>query len=83
MGTDLNPSVKVKWYYRPVPIVVAIICAGPFALPLVWMSPALKRWHKALFTLATIAFTVWTVKASIDLFKILMRDMRDLQSAIK
>ena len=74
--TDKN---TIKWYYKPTWIVVAILTAGPFALPLVWLSPALKRWLKVLLTIVTVIITVWLVKATIDIYKIILKEMTELQ----
>lgn len=83
MAADSSAAANIKWYYRPVTIVIAILFVGPLGLPLVWMSPSLKRWHKILFTLVTLALTVLTIKASADLFNLIMKEMKDLQSVIQ
>ena len=73
----------IKWYYKPVWVVVAILAAGPFALPLVWLSPALKKWQKVLLTIATVLITLWLVKATIDISKVLLKEMAELQSTLQ
>ena len=73
---------QVKWYHRPVTIVIAILAVGPFALPLIWMSPALKRWHKVVVTIAVLAITVWLFKASADIVTRLMKDIAELQKTM-
>ena len=70
----------MKWYYKPVWVFVGILAAGPFALPLVWFSPALKKWMKVLLTIATVLITLWLVKATIDIYRIIIKEMADLQS---
>ena len=70
----------IKWYHKPASIVVAILVAGPLALPLVWISPALKRWHKAVITCVIIAITAWLVKASADLYSTILKELKDLQA---
>lgn len=72
----------MKWYLKPVAIVVAILAAGPFAIPLVWMSPAFKKWQKVVITIALILLTVWLVKISAEAYKILMKEMKALQDAM-
>ena len=73
----------VKWYYKPVWVVVAILAAGPFALPLVWFSPALKRWHKVAITIAMVAVTLWLVKATVDIYRLLLKEMTELQNGLR
>ena len=70
---------KIKWYLTPVSIIIAILAAGPFALPLVWMSPALKKWLKVVITAALILFTIWLVKASVDIYRTIFKQMQDLK----
>jgi phage FluMu protein Com len=38
-----EPNVtKAKWYFATSAIVIAILCLGPLALPLVWLNPRYK-----------------------------------------
>lgn len=69
----------MKWYHRPVVVVIAILCAGPFALPLVWFSPAFRGWHKAVISAFITVITVATVKSSIVLYRILLTRLEDLR----
>ena len=72
----------VKWYLKPVAVIIALFVAGPFALPLVWMSPSFKRWHKVTITVITALLTAWMLLASVELFKIFMKEIRSLQSVL-
>ena len=84
MAPDALPDKKrVKWYLSPAAILIAIIAIGPFAIPMVWISPALKRWQKMLLTIIVVLFTLWVVKSSIDLYRILLREMQNLQAVLK
>jgi len=44
-----------KWYFRTDILIIAFLCAGPFALPLVWFNPRFNRDKKIIITLI-IAF---------------------------
>ena len=35
-------GAKTKWYHTTSTIVIALLCLGPLALPLVWMNPRYK-----------------------------------------
>lgn len=74
---------KVKWYLRPVMVIIAILSVGPFAVPLIWISPAFRRWHKILLTLITGILTVLLVKATADLYIILIREFRALAETLQ
>ncbi|MFA5143156.1 MAG: hypothetical protein WC522_03150 [Candidatus Omnitrophota bacterium] len=71
----------VKWCYKPVWIFVGILAVGPLAIPLVWLSPALKKWHKIAITIALAAITIWMVKATADIYRSFMKEMAALQNA--
>ncbi|MBN3033635.1 MAG: hypothetical protein JW873_06030 [Candidatus Saganbacteria bacterium] len=47
---------SVKWYHRP-PVVLALlfVVLGPFALPLLYQSPAFNRTWKFILTIAVLA----------------------------
>ena len=70
----------IKWYYRPAMVIVAILALGPLALPIVWMSPALKMWHKVALTIVTLALVIWLVKATADIYKSVSQQMREMQA---
>jgi hypothetical protein len=50
-GMSLDPS---KWYFRTYVFVVAFLCVGPLALPLVWINPRYRRSKKIFMTIITL-----------------------------
>jgi len=48
---NLDPS---KWYFRTYAFVMAFLCVGPLALPLVWINPRYKRSKKVIITVVTL-----------------------------
>lgn len=82
--TDVGTAEKapVKWYLKPVSIIIAILLAGPFALPLVWISPALRLWHKIAITILAILLTVWLITASAAIYESLVKELRELQAVM-
>jgi hypothetical protein len=79
----MQPEKKAPWFLTPLAVTVAILCAGPLALPLVWMSPELKHWHKWFITVLIAVLTIWLFKASVDLYKILLKEIQSLQEAMR
>lgn len=75
-----QPKIQIKWYHRPFVVIIAILAVGPFALPLVWTSPVFTKWSKIAITMLLIALTMWLVKASVDLYQVLQRQMQELQN---
>lgn len=47
-----------KWYYATGTMVMALLCLGPLALPLVWMNPRFKIVTRAVITVAVLAAAV-------------------------
>jgi hypothetical protein len=47
-----------KWYFGTSSVVVAVLCVGPFALPLVWFNPRYKIITKLVVTVAVIIMTM-------------------------
>lgn len=47
-----------KWYYSNGVIVIALLCLGPLALPLVWINPRYKLVTKAIITVVVIIVTI-------------------------
>jgi len=59
-GVVRRPQSK-KWYYATPSVVVALLCLGPFALPLVWRNPHYKPLTKAIITIIVLAVTGWCI----------------------
>jgi len=74
---------KVNWYFKPVAVTIAILAIGPFALPLVWLSPAMKKRHKIVITILVVLAAIWMVQASIKIYQSLLKDMRELQGVLR
>lgn len=50
-------DLKDKWYFKTYAFVIAFLCIGPFALPLVWFNPKLSVNKKVVITAITLALT--------------------------
>lgn len=61
-GTKPRPK---KWYFSTTGLVIAILCIGPLALPLVWLNPRYKPSVKAVITLIVIVVTVLAIYLSV------------------
>ena len=47
-----------KWYFATSSVVIALLCLGPLALPLVWVNPRYKPTTRAIITVIVLAVTV-------------------------
>ena len=51
-------KTKTKWYFSTSAVVFALLCLGPFALPLVWLHPHYKITTKLVVTIIVIVLTL-------------------------
>jgi len=49
---------KQKWYFKTYSFVIAFLCIGPFALPMVWFNPNYSKSKKMNITIITLAVSV-------------------------
>ncbi len=56
-GEMLDKKKKEKWYFSMAIFVIALLCVGPFALPLFWFNPRFTLKKKALVSVIVIVLT--------------------------
>ncbi len=56
---------KCPWYFRTSFIVIAIGCAGPLALPLIWWRPQTSRAWKIGLTIGILALSWFFFRATL------------------
>lgn len=56
-GEFLNKQEKPKWYFKPFAFIIAFLCIGPVALPMIWFNPRISKTNKIIITVAAIAIT--------------------------
>jgi predicted nucleic acid-binding Zn ribbon protein len=57
---------QIEWYFRKSFIVIAILCVGPLALPLIWWHPQMTRAWKIGLTIVILVLSWILVQMSID-----------------
>ena len=53
-GEFLVKKQEQKWYCRTYWLVVAFLCVGPMALPLLWVNPRFSRRRKIIISVIVI-----------------------------
>ena len=54
-GKDLKEKPpQAKWYLKTSWIVIAFLCVGPLALPLVWINPRFSQKTKIIVTIIVV-----------------------------
>ena len=69
-GTEPEKSAapKAKWFFSSHALIVALLCIGPLALPLVWMNPRYKIVTKVVITVAVVALTAVLCRLSMKMY---------------
>ena len=57
-GREVRKPRPKKWYFATGTIVLALLCLGPMALPLVWMNPRFKISIRAIVTVIVLVITI-------------------------
>ena len=67
-----------KWYFSNSTVVIAILCVGPFALPLVWFNPKYKIVTKIIVSILVIAVSIWAYYLTVDMYSKLMQQIQSM-----
>ncbi len=69
-GSMLAPATpKTPWYFKTSVLVVAFLCVGPLALPLLWFNPRFTVKSKIVWSVVVVAVTYYLVVALTDALK--------------
>lgn len=49
-GSILVSKPREKWYFKASAMVIAFLCIGPLALPLIWLNPRFNQAKKILIS---------------------------------
>ena len=74
----LKPQPKVPWYFTTSTIVIALLCVGPLALPLVWLQPKYKLTTKIIVTVITLAISIGCYFLVQNLYTSLTEQLKEL-----
>lgn len=58
-GEYLNKKPQDKWYFRTYMLIIAFLCVGPFALPLVWFNPLYSLKKKIVISAVIIIISYY------------------------
>jgi succinate dehydrogenase hydrophobic anchor subunit len=71
-------KARTKWYFRTSVVVIAVLCIGPLALPLVWLNPRYRIITRILATLIVISFTILFCYLAVSTYARLMEQISAL-----
>jgi|GEM_PF-231611 len=64
----LKPRPK-KWYFATGTVVLALLCLGPMALPLVWINPRYKILTRAIITVIVLVVTILCIYMAVAVYQ--------------
>jgi len=82
MDNKAENKETIKWYYKPLGILIAILCVGPLAIPLVMLSPAFTKKQKIMIIVATIVFTLALIKITEKATGVFLDQWKELNSIL-
>jgi len=80
-GEFLNKPVtapKGKWYFATPVVVIALLCLGPLALPLVWFHPSYTITTKTIASAVVIVLSIIFYLITVQLYKNFMEQIQAL-----
>jgi hypothetical protein len=67
-----------KWYFATGTVVLALLCLGPMALPLVWINPRFKILTRAIVTVIVVGVTILCLYLMIYAYQHLLDQLTEL-----
>jgi hypothetical protein len=77
-GSGAPYGAKTKWYHSTSTIVIALLCFGPLALPLLWLNPRYKTASKLIVTVIVIGVSILFCYLSVNTYFQLMKQIEAL-----
>ncbi len=67
-----------KWYFTTSSVVIALLCVGPLALPLVWFNPRYKAATRLIITVIVLVVTVLCTYLAASVYRQLLDQLTTL-----
>jgi uncharacterized membrane protein YvbJ len=64
-----------KWYFANGTVVLALLCLGPMALPLVWVNPRYKISTRAIITVIVIVVTILCIYMTVNVYERMLNQL--------
>lgn len=69
---------KVQWYQKTSTFVIALLCVGPLALPLLWFNPRFNLKMKIIISLVIIVLSYYSAEVVYSYFQMINQHYKDL-----
>ena len=68
-GRQVKKPRPKQWYFATGTVVLALLCLGPMALPLVWINPRYKILTRAIITVIVIVVTILCIYMTVGVYQ--------------
>jgi len=68
-GREIPKTRPKKWYFATGTVVLALLCLGPMALPLVWINPRYKILTRAIITVIVLAVSILCIYMTVNIYQ--------------
>jgi uncharacterized protein YacL len=68
-GREISKPRPKKWYFNTGTVVLALLCLGPMALPLVWINPRYKILTRAIVTVIVVVVTILLMYLAVAVYQ--------------
>lgn len=68
-GEFLDKKQQEKWYFKTYWLIIAFLCIGPLALPLLWINPRFSRRTKIIVSIIVIILSYYLIIITIKSLK--------------
>lgn len=72
-GSMLDNRQQDKWYFKTPMLIIAFLCVGPLALPLLWFNPRFSKRSKVIISIIVIILTYYLGIAFVNSLKSISR----------
>lgn len=77
-GRQISKPRPKKWYFATGTVVLALLCLGPMALPLVWINPRFKILTRAIVTVIVVVVTILCVYLMVSVYQRMLDQLTEL-----
>ena len=74
----LDKKPDVKWHSKISTLIIALLCIGPLALPLLWFNPRFNKKVKVIITALVIILTYYLTLVMVDSLKTISKYYREM-----
>ena len=75
-GSLLTKTAQEKWYFKTSAFVIALLCIGPLALPMLWFNPRYSRQSKVVVSVIVLAISYYLGVLLVDSLKAIIEYYR-------